>query len=102
MILETDPYAFARLLRDLSIDISNGTSELTASELSSIVNSASELLTKVADESNHYRMRSSIVLVVNGEEVELPDEVVEQFYKDAAQAWVVNAFHDFLSKEGSA
>lgn len=95
--MSTDYYEYANHLKNMADDLQDNAVGATISEIITTLRQASQVVTCLADDANHYRLRSSLVVVINGEEVELPEDIVEHFYKEVATTWVTNALRNFLS-----
>lgn len=94
--MNTDYYEFANHLKRLAEDLHSNAVGVTISDVIATLSDTSRMITHLADEVNHYRLRSSMVVVINGEEVELPEDLVDYFYKEVATSWVTNALRSFL------
>jgi len=96
--MNTDYYGFARRIKNLAEDLQSNTVGVSIVDITATLAEASTIITHLADEANHYRLRSSIIVIINGEEVELPEDVVDAFYREAANSWVTDAFRTYINQ----
>lgn len=94
--MNTDYYGFASHIKNLAEDLQSNTVGVSIADVTATLVEASTMITHLADEANHYRLRSSMVVVINGEEIELPEDVVDYFYKEVASSWISNALRSYL------
>lgn len=97
MTLQYDPYEFAEALNRMAIDLASDSRGVTNIEVSAALVQASQMIEELVDTSNHYRMRSRVVVIANGEEIELDDEVVEPLLSEAIKNVVTEAIEMYVS-----
>lgn len=97
MTLQYDPYEFAEALSRMSVDLVSETRDLTTIEVSAALIQASQMIEELIDTVNHYRTRSQVVVVANGEEIELEDELVEPLIGEAVRNIITEAIEMYLT-----
>lgn len=95
--MEFDPYQVAESLSRMSLDLVSDNSSLTSTEVSAALLSASRAIEDLADTANHYRTKSRVVVVANGEEIELEESIVDSLLLEAVQSVVTEALEMYLT-----
>lgn len=97
MNLQYDPYEFADALSRMAIDLASDTRGVTNIEVSAALVQASQMVEELADNLNHYRTRNRVVVIANGEEIELEDELVEPLLAESVKGLVTEAIEMYLT-----
>lgn len=97
MTLQYEPYEFAEALNRLAIDLASDTRGVTNVEVSAALIQASQMIEELVDNLNHYRTRSRVVVIANGEEIELEDDLVEPLLAEAVKGLVTDAIEMYLT-----
>jgi hypothetical protein len=95
--MDYDPYQIADSLARMSVDIGSDSVSLTTTEISAALLQAGRVIEELADNYNHYRMRSRVVVIVNGEEVELEETVVDSLISEAVKEMVTEAIEMYVT-----
>lgn len=95
--MEYDPYVLADVLISMSQDLAANTSSLTSHEISQAVHNAGRVIEDLADKANHYRMRNRIVIVSNGEEIELEEALADDLISEAVKTIITDAIGMYLT-----
>lgn len=97
MTLQYDPYEFADALSRMAIDLASDARGITNIEVSAALVQASQMIEELADTMNHYRMRSRVVVVANGEEIELDDDIIEPLLSEAVRRVITEAVEMYVA-----
>lgn len=97
MTLQYDPYEFADALNRMAVDLASDSRGVTNIEVSAALVQASQMIEELVDTSNHYRMRSRVVVIANGEEIELEDDVVEPLLSEAIRKVITEAIEMYVT-----
>ena len=96
-IEELDPYDTAEQLVKMAIDLGSDTLSMTINDVSKALIEAAHLITHLADESNHYRMKAQVVINVNGTDLLVDQNVVDKLFASTVQNLITNALKETLS-----
>ena len=95
--MDYDPYQVAESLARTARDLVSDNSSLTSTEVSATLLSASRIIEELADTANHYRMRSRVVVIANGEEVELDEGLVDGLISESIKNVVTQAIEMYVT-----
>lgn len=95
--MEYDPYQVAQTLSRMSLDLVSDNSSITSTEVSAAILSASRIIEELADTANHYRMKSRVVVIANGEEIEIDESVVDSFISESVKNMVTEAIEMYIT-----
>lgn len=95
--MDYDPYQVSEKLSRMSLDLVSDNSSITSTEVSATLLSASRIIEELADIANHYRMRSRVVVIANGEEIELDEAVVDSLISESIKNMVTEAIDMYVT-----
>ncbi len=95
--MDYDPYQVSEKLSRMSLDLVSDNSSITSTEVSATLLSASRIIEELADIANHYRMRSRVVVIANGEEIDLDEKVVDSLISESIKNMVTNAIDMYVT-----
>lgn len=95
--MDYDPYQVAQSLSRMSLDLVSDNSSITSTEVSAAILSASRIIEDLADTANHYRMKNRVVIISNGEEIELDEAVVDSFISEAVKGMITEAIEMYVT-----
>lgn len=95
--MDYDPYQVSESLSRTARDLVSDNSSLTSTEVSAIMLSASRIIEELADSANHYRMKSRVVVIANGEEIELDEAVVDSLISESIKNMVTAAIDMYVT-----
>jgi hypothetical protein len=95
--MDYDPYQISHSLARMSVDIGSDSVSLTTTEISAALLQASRVVEELADSYNHYRMRSQVVVIANGEEIELEEAIVDSLISEAVKEMVTKAIEMYVT-----
>ena len=95
--MDYDPYQVSEKLSRMSLDLVSDNSSVTSTEVSATLLSVSRIIEELADIANHYRMRSRIVVIANGEEIELDEAVVDSLISESIKTMVTEAIEMYVT-----
>ena len=93
-IEELDPYQTAEQLVKMAIDLGSDTLSMTINDVSKSLVEAAHLITHLADESNHYRLKTQVVINVNGTDLMVDQAVVDKLFASTVQNLITNALNE--------
>lgn len=97
MTLQYDPYEFAEALNRMAVDLASDARGVTNVEVSAALIQSSQMIEELIDTVNHYRTRNRIMVIANGEEIELEEAVVEPLIGEAIRTVVSEAINMYIS-----
>lgn len=97
MTLQYDPYDFADALNRMSVDLASDTRGVTNIEVSAALLQASQMIEELTDTLNHYRTRNRVVVIANGEEIELDEGLVDSIISDSIKNVVTQAIEMYVA-----
>jgi hypothetical protein len=95
--MDYDPYQIADSLARMSVDLGSDSSSLTSTDVSAALLHASRIIEDIADTANHYRMRNRVVVIANGEEIEIDDDIAGSLISEAVQSIVTEALEMYVT-----
>lgn len=95
--MDYDPYQVAETLSRMSLDLVSDNSSITSTEVSATLLSASRIIEELADTANHYRMRGRVMIVANGEEIELDEATVDMLLSESVKTMVTEAIEMYIT-----
>ncbi len=95
--MDYDPYQSSANLARMSLDIGSDMVSLTTTDISAALLHASRVIEELADEYNHWRMRNRVVIIANGEEIELESDLVDSLIGDSISRMVTEAIQMYVT-----
>ena len=95
--MDYDPYQIADSLARMSVDIGSGMVPVVVTDVSAALLQASRIIEDIADTANHYRMRNRVVVIANGEEIEIDDDIAGSLISEAVQSIVTEALEMYVT-----
>jgi hypothetical protein len=78
----------------MAIDLGSDTLSMTINDVSKSLVEAAHLITHLADESNHYRLKTQVVINVNGTDLMVDQAVVDKLFASTVQNLITNALNE--------
>lgn len=89
-----DPYHIAEQLIKMAIDLGADTLGMTITDVSKSLLEAAHVITHLADEANHYRLKTQVVINVNGTDLLVDQVVVDKLFASTIQSLITNALNE--------
>ena len=95
--MEIDAYGYADQLKSLATELGEDTSGATLIDVRKALYSASEAITMLADQLNHYETKNRISVIVDGQEVALDQEMVDRIHSETVRTWIEDALTMYMN-----
>jgi NAD(P)H-hydrate repair Nnr-like enzyme with NAD(P)H-hydrate epimerase domain len=95
--MDYDPYQASANLARMSVDIGSDMVSLTTTDISAALLQASRIIEDLADEYNHWRTRNRVMIIANGEEIELESGLVDALIGESISRMVTEAIEMYVT-----